>query len=248
MIEMKTWDGAIILETELDLFKFKQFESEIILLTIRWYLKYSLSYRNLVEMMEERGLHMAHTTIMRWVHQFGPEVDKRIRPFLKPTNDSYRTDETYIKVKGQWKYLYRAVDSKGNTIDFMLSENRDAPAVRRFFKKALTSPHNQSPRVITVDKNPAYPTAVQQLKDEKAMNQETLLRQQKYLNNIIEQDHRFIKKVIKPMMGFKSFSTAEKTISGIEVMHMIKKGQVECNYSSGLSAVELINKMFGLIA
>lgn len=109
MIEMKTWDGAIILETELDLFKFKQFESEIILLTIRWYLKYSLSYRNLVEMMEERGLHMAHTTIMRWVHQFGPEVDKRIRPFLKPTNDSYRTDETYFKVKGQWKYLYRAV-------------------------------------------------------------------------------------------------------------------------------------------
>src|SRR5665647_1645480 len=135
-----------------------------------------------------------------------------------------------------------------STIDFMLSENRDAPAVRRFFKKALTSPHNQSPRVITVDKNPAYPTAVQQLKDEKAMNQETLLRQQKYLNNIIEQDHRFIKKVIKPMLGFKSFSTAEKTIAGIDVMHMIKKGQVKCYYSSCLSTVELINKMFGLIA
>ncbi|MCZ8514333.1 IS6 family transposase [Paenibacillus filicis] len=208
------------MDTELDLFKWKQYESEIILLTIRWYLKYSLSYRNLVEMME-RGLHMAHTTIMRWVHQFGPELDKRIRPFLKPTNDSYRTDETYIKVKGQWKYLYRAVDSNGNTIDFMLSENRDTSAARRFFKKALTSPHNQSPRVITVDKNPAYPIAVQQLKDEKALNQETLLRQQKYLNNIIEQDHRFIKKVIKPMMGFKSFNTAEKTIAGIEVMHMI---------------------------
>jgi IS6 family transposase len=168
---------------ELDLFKWKQYESEIILLTIRWYLKYCLIYRNLVEMMEERGLHMAHTTIMRWVHQFGPELDKRIRPFLKPANDSYRTDETYIKVKGQWKYLYMAVDSKGKTIDFMLSENRDAPAARRFFKKALTSPHNQSPRVITVDKNPAYPTAVQQLKDEKA-KQQTLLRQQKYLNNV----------------------------------------------------------------
>ncbi|MCZ8516920.1 IS6 family transposase [Paenibacillus filicis] len=236
------------METELDLFKWKQYESEIILLTIRWYLKYSLSYRNLVEMMEERGLHMAHTTIMRWVHQFGPELDKRIRPFLKPTNDSYRTDETYIKVKGQWKYLYRAVDSNGNTIDFMLSENRDTSAARRFFKKTLTSPHNQSPRVITVDKNPAYPIAVQQLKDEKALNQETLLRQQKYLNNIIEQDHRFIKKVIKLMMGFKSFNTAEKTIAGIEVMHMIKKGQVECIHSYVLSAVQLINKMFGLTA
>jgi transposase, IS6 family len=149
---MKTWDGAIILETEIGLFKFKQFESEIILLTIRWYLKYSLSYRNLVEMIEERGLHMAHTTIMRWVHQFGPELDKRIRPYLKSTNDSFRVDETYIKVKGQWKYLHRAVDSSGNTIDFMLSENRDTHAAKRFFKKAMASPHNQSPRVITVDK------------------------------------------------------------------------------------------------
>lgn len=191
------------------------------MLTVRWYLKYSLSYRDLVEMMKERGLGMAHTTIMRWVHQFSPELDKRIRPYLKPTNDSFRTDETYIKVKGQWKYLDRAVDSIGNTIDSMLSENRDASAAKRFFKKALTSPHNQLPRVITVDKNPAYPTAVQQLKDEKAMNQETLLRQQKYLNNIIEQDHRFIKKVFEPMLGFKSFSTAEKTIAGIEAMHMI---------------------------
>jgi transposase-like protein len=248
MVEMKSWDGANILETELDLFKFKQYESEIILLTIRWYLKYSLSYRNLVEMMEERGLHMAHTTIMRWVHQFGPELDKRIRPYLKPTNDSFRVDETYIKVKGQSKYLYRAVDSSGNTIDFMLSENRDTPAAKRFFKKALTSPHNQSPRVITVDKNPAYPTAVQQLKNEKVLKQQTMIRQQKYLNNIIEQDHRFIKKVIKPMLGFKSFKTAEKTIAGIEVMHMLRKGQVECNHSSALSTVKFINKLFGLIA
>jgi IS6 family transposase len=98
---------------------------------------------------------MAHTTIMRWVHQFGPELDNRIRPYLKPTNDSFRTDETYVKVKGQWKYLYRAVDSSGNTIDFMLSENRDIHASKRFFKKALTSPHNQSPRVITVDSPPS---------------------------------------------------------------------------------------------
>ena len=139
---------------------------------------------------------------MRWVHQFGPELDKRFRSYLKPTNDSFRTDETYNKVNGQRKYIYRAVNSNGNTIDFMFSENRDALADKRLFKKVLTSPHNQSPRVITVDKNPAYPAAVQQLKDEKVMNQETLLRQQKYLNNIIEQDHRFIKKIIKQMLGF----------------------------------------------
>ncbi|TXK83989.1 IS6 family transposase [Paenibacillus sp. N3.4] len=114
-------------------------------------------------MMSERGIEISHTTIMRWVHEFGPEIDKRIRPYLKPTNDSYRTDKTYIKVKGQWKYLYRAVDSIGKTIDFMLSENRDMPVAKRFFTKALASPHNQIPRVITLDKNPEYPPAIQEL-------------------------------------------------------------------------------------
>jgi IS6 family transposase len=153
----------LTLETKLDLFKWKQYESKIILLTVRWYLKYSLSYRDIVEMMSERGLKISHTTIMRWVHEFGPEIDKRIRSYLKPSNDSWRTDETYIKVKGQWKYLYRAVDSMGKTIDFMLSEYRDMPVAKRFFTKALSSPHHQLPRVITLDKNPAYPPAIQEI-------------------------------------------------------------------------------------
>jgi IS6 family transposase len=217
------------MKTKLDIFKWKQYESAIILLTVRWYLKYSLSYRDLVEMMSERGLAISHTTIMRWVHEFGPEIDKRIRPYLKPTNDSYRTDETYIKVKGHWKYLYRAVDSTGKTIDFMLSENRDMPAAKRFFIKALSSAHNQIPRVITLDKNPAYPPAIQELINEEVLPKETLIRQTKYLNNIVEQDHRFIKKIIKPMLGFKTFHTAEQTLKGIEAMHMIRKGQSETN-------------------
>jgi IS6 family transposase len=237
----------LTLETKLDLFKWKQYESAIILLTVRWYLKYSLSYRDIVEMMSERGLKISHTTIMRWVHEFGPEIDKRIRSYLKPTNDSWRTDETYIKVKGQWKYLYRAVDSMGKTIDFMLSENRDMLAAKRFFTKALSSPHNQFPRVITLDKNPAYPPAIQELINEKALPKEALIRQTKYLNNIVEQDHRFIKKITKPMLGFKSFLTAEQTLKGIEAMHMIRKGQAE-NNSSVLSAVEWLNKIFGIVA
>ena len=108
-----------------NLFKWKHYQPDIILLTVRWYLRYNLSFRDLVEMMEERGLSMAHTTIMRWVHQYGPELDERVRRHLKPTNDSWRVDETYIKVKGQWMYLYRAVDSEGNTIDFYLSKTRD---------------------------------------------------------------------------------------------------------------------------
>ncbi len=183
---------------------------------------------------------------MRWVHEFGPEIEKRIRPYLKPTNDSYRVNETYIKVKGKWKYLYRAVDSIGNSIDFMLSENRDIHAVIRYLKKALFSPHNQSPRVITVDKNPAYPPAIVHLMDEKVLSKETIIRQTKYLNNIVEQDHRFIKKITNAMLGFKSFHTAEQTIMGIEAFHMLRKKQVEI--MPAISDFEWINKLFGLTA
>src|SRR3984893_10658119 len=169
------------LETALNLFKWKHYEAEIILLTVKWYLRYSLSYRDLTEIMSERGLDIAPSTIMRWVHQYGPELEKRVRPFLKSTNDSYRVDETYIKVNGQWKYLYRGVDSEGNTSDFMLSEHRNIHAAKRFFKKVLSSPHNQSPRVITVDKNPSYPPAIKKLMKEKSLSKETLIRQTKYL-------------------------------------------------------------------
>ncbi|ANS52249.1 hypothetical protein BT246_69580 (plasmid) [Bacillus thuringiensis] len=143
-----------------NMFKWTHYQPDIILLTVCWYLRYNLSFRNLVEMMEERGFSLAHTTIMRWVHQYGPELDKRIRHHLKQTNDSWRVDETYIKVKGQWTYLYRAVDSEGNTIDFYLSKSRNHQAAKRFFKKALRSFHVSKPRVITVDKNPAYPIAI----------------------------------------------------------------------------------------
>ena len=165
-------------------------------------------------MMEERGLSMAHTTIMRWVHQYGPELDKRVRRHLKPTNDSWRVDETYIKVKGQWMYLYRAVDSKGNTIDFYLSETRDKKAAKRFFKKALRSFHFSKPRFIIVDKNLAYPIAIEELKKKKSIPDGMQLIQQKDLNNIVEQDHRFIKKRVCSILGLKTFRTAKQIICG----------------------------------
>ena len=142
-------------------------EGEIMLLNVRWYLKYPLSYRNLKEMMIERGVKVYHTTIMRWVHQYSPEIEKKIRRYLRPTNDSWRVDETYVKVKGEWKYLYHAVDSTGDTIDFMLSSKRNKKATKRFLKKALSSNHDQIPRVITVDKNPAYLPAIDELKNDK---------------------------------------------------------------------------------
>jgi IS6 family transposase len=151
-------------------------------------------------------------------------------------------------VNGQWTYLYRAVDSTGKTIDFMLSEKRDMKAAERFFQKALSSDRVQSPRVITLDKNPSYPAAIENLKKNKELPQKTVMRQAKYLNNIIEQDHRFIKKRTNPMLGFKSFASAEKTIEGIETMHMIKKGQVKLKNLSAPNNVQLFDLLFGLIA
>jgi transposase-like protein len=142
------------------LFKYRHFEAGIILLCLRWYLRYSLSYRDLEEMMAERGLSVDHTTIYRWVQRYAPVLEKHCRARLKPTNDSWRVDETYIKVKGQWMYLYRAVDSKGNTVEFMLSPTRNAQAAKRFFRKALQARHMVPPRVINVDRNPSYPKAV----------------------------------------------------------------------------------------
>jgi transposase, IS6 family len=172
-------------------------------------------------MMNERGLAVDHTTIYRWVQAYAPELEKRIRPHLRLTNDSYRVDETYIKIKGKWYYLYRAVDSTGQTIDFMLSAKRDTKAAKRFFRKMLKTPQHQSPRVINVDRNNAYPPAVEELKEEGVLAVTSQLRQCKYLNNIVEQDHRFIKRRVNPGLGFFSFKTARRTIGGYEAMQMM---------------------------
>ena len=196
-------------------FKWRHFQGEIILLCVRWYLRYALSYRNLSEIMIERGLSVAHTTIYRWVMIYAPEMEKRSRNYLRSTNESGQVDETYVKVNGEWKYLYRAVDSNGNTLDFMLSAKRDHKAAKRFLKKVLKARHNKQPRVINVDKNAAYPIAFEELKQEGLLSHECELRQKKYLNNIIEQDHRFPKKLAKYKSYFQYFHTAWRTRSRI---------------------------------
>jgi transposase-like protein len=199
----------------------------------------------LEEMMAERGLNVTHTTIMRWVHQYSPILDERIRTRVKKTNDSWRIDETYLKIKGKNAYLYRAVDSDGNTIDFYVSENRDKNAARKFFKKSVEAPHNQQPRVITTDKYGATEIAILEEIYYGSLSCKTQHRMTKYLNNIIEQDHRFIKRKINPMLGFQSYESAVKTICGIEIMHMIRKGQVE-----GIQCVHfevsVINELLGV--
>ena len=200
-------------------------------------------------MMRERGLSLDHTTIYRWVQAYAPELEKRIRPHLRLTNDSYRVDETYVKVKGAWKYLYRAVDSTGQTIDFMLSAKRDARAAKRFFRKMLKAASHSSPRVINVDKNPTYPPAVEQLKEEGTLPNLTQLRQSKYLNNIVEQDHRFIKRRINPTLGFFSFKTAWRTIRGYETINIIRKGQIAGIGRGEIQMqVRFVSNLFGIAA
>ncbi len=171
------------------------------------------------------------------------------RRHLKPISDSWKVDETYIKVKGECKYLYRAIDSEGNTLDFMLSARRNAEAAKRFFKKVLKSRQNKQPRVINTDKDKAYPPAIKELKAEKLLDNETELRRIKYLNNLIEQDHRGVKRITKASLGYQSFHTAWRTIRGIEMIHMIRKGQVE-NVSKGdsVSQKEFIESLFGIAA
>ncbi len=199
--------------------------------------------------MVERGVKVDHSTINRWVLSYAPELEKRVRPHLSLTNDSWRVDETYIQVKGTWKYLYRAVDSAGNTLDFMLSAKRDGKAAARFFRKVLKAEHTQTPRVITVDKNAAYPVAVEALKADKTLEETAKLRQSKYINNVIEQDHSNIKRITKSMMGFGSFNSARRTLSGIKAMSMIRKGQVKgMGKEDSVSQVEFINKIFGVMA
>src|SRR6201981_3108143 len=167
------------------LFKWRQFEPEVILLAVGWYLRFSLSYRDVEELLAERGLFVDHVTVWRWVQRYAPEMQRRLGSKLKPTNDSWRVDETYVRVKGKWVYLYRAVDSTGATIDFLLSAHRDAAAAKRLFQRAVRAPGHPRPRVINVDGNPSYPKVVAELKTEGKLGRRCRCRTCPYLNNIV---------------------------------------------------------------
>jgi putative transposase len=203
-------------------FKGAHFPKDIILLGVRWYVAYPLSTRHVEELMQERGVSVDHSTVNRWVIKYSPQLEEAFHRRKQPVWVSWRMDETSIKVKGEWRYLYRAVDKHGQTIDFLLTEHRDQEAARRFLTKAIR--RHGGPETITIDGSDAHEAAIRSYNQEHGTH--IIIRQVRYLNNIVEQDHRAVKRVTRPMLGFKSFDAAHDTLVGIELMHMLKKRQL----------------------
>src|SRR6266704_2231290 len=229
------------------IFKWRQTEPGLILCAVRWYLRYSLSFRDVEERLEERGLKTDHTTVWRWVQCYAPELEQRLRRYLKPTNKSWRVDETYVRVKGCWCYLYRVIDSTGATIDFLLSALCDAEAAKRRFRKALSNSSHPQPRVINTDLAPIYGSAIPDIKKDGVLRRRCRHRPVEYLNNILEQDHRAIKRRVNAKQGFREFRAAQRTIQGYEAMNMMRKGQVR--WLSGMDVlrqIRFIEKLFDL--
>ena len=227
-------------------FKGRHFVPDIILLCMRWYCRYALSYRDLEEMMAERHLSVDHTTIYRWVQHYAPELDRRVQ-WCKPLQTkTWYVDETYVKVRGEWMYLYRAIGDGGETLDFYLSQTRTTKAAKQFLSKALNrSPHHR-PSVISTDKNRAYNEAIASLRKEGRLPPTCQHRQVKFLNNRLESDHGKLKQRIRPVRGFKSRKTAHNAIRGFEVMRMFRKGQFRSIVYSlaGGSEARYIGRLF----
>ena len=215
-------DPKMMIETLRRAFKRLHYPVEVMLVCVRWYLAYPLSLRQLEEMMAERGVVVDHSTIHRWAIKMLPVLAAVCRRRKSAVGVSWRMDETYIKIAGQWKYLYRAVDKGGDTVDLLLRAKRDHAAARAFFERAIDL--HGVPEKITIDKSGANTAAMVSIQADSGLPIE--MRQSKYLNNVVEQDHRAIKRITRPMLGFKTFRCARILIAGIEVMHMIRKGQL----------------------
>jgi transposase-like protein len=232
----------------LSIFKRRRFPIKIILLCVRWYCRYGISSRDLAEMMEERGVAVDPSTIFRWVQRYAPEIEKRVRPYQGPRPGSWRVDETYVRVGGKWKYLFRAVDKHGQLIAFMLSDRRTTNAAYRFLRKALKTMSDYPPSSITTDKLASYPKAIRRLQGEGLLSKDVEHRTSKYLNNIIEADHGALKRVIRPTRGFQTMNTAAATLKGFEIMRMIRRGHCIQRDRRATGEIRLVNQLFGLAA
>ena len=208
------------------LFRKRKFEPQVIVTCVRWYLRFSLSLRDLEALMAERGLTVDHTTIWRWVQTYGPELYRRLRGQVKRKSSTWHMDETFIRIAGKWMYLFRAVDSHGQTVDFYLSQTRDREAAKLFLKKALANPDNRPPHVFVRDGLRSYPAALRELQVEDPVAHRCRQRTHRYDHNRIESDHRHVKRRLRAMQGPRTNVTAWAVIQGIEAAQMIRKGQV----------------------
>jgi putative transposase len=216
-------------------FKGTHFPQDIIRMGVRWYVVYPLSDRHVEELMEERGVPVDHATIQRWVVKYSAPLEAAFHRRKRPVGRRWRMDETSIRVKGEWRYLYRAVDKSGQTIDFLLTEHRDTEAALRFLTQAIR--RHGVPETITIDGSEANAAAIKRYHEEHRTH--IIIWQVKYLNNMVEQDHRGVKRVTRPMLGFTSFDAAQGTLAGIELMHMINKRQMVVEAEDeGLTAAE----------
>ena len=231
------------------MFKWRHTEPGLILCAVRWYLRYSLSFHDVEALIRERDLEANHTTIWRWVQRYGPALKERLRRHLKPTHTSWRVDETCGRVTGRWCDLYRALDSTGATIDFVLSGWRDAGAATRLFRKALTDPSHPPPRVINTDQAHLYGSAIAGVKKKGIQRRRCRHRPVQYVNNIVEQDHRSITRRVKAKQGFREFQAARRIVQGYEAMHMIRKGQARWVSGSDVRRqIQFINTLFEVAA
>lgn len=208
------------------LFRKRWFEPTVILTCVRWYLRFSLSFRDVQELIAERGLSVSHTSIWRWTQRYGPELCRRLHGQVKRKSSTWHMDETYVRVAGRWMYLFRAVDSGGQTVDFYLSETRDREAAKLFLERALANADNRPPRVFARDGLRSYPAAIRELQNEGKLHRQCRQRTHRYCNNRIESDHRAVKRRLRAMQGPRTVATARAVIQGIEAVNMIRKGQV----------------------
>ena len=231
-------------------FKGRHFEGEIVLWAVRWYCRYPVSYRDLETMMTERGVAVDHSTIYRWVQRYAPKMEKRLRwQWRRSRSSSWRIDETHVKVRGRWAYLYRALDNFGNTMDFYLSATRNTKAAKRSLGKALRGCKDwEMPAVLNTDRAPTHAAAIAELKAEDKCPKDMRDRQVKYLNNVVEADHGKLKLLIRPVRGFKTMKTAYATIKGFEVMRALRKGQARMFAIQGgiVGEARIVERAFGI--
>ena len=206
------------------MFKRHRYPKAIILQAVYFKLRFTLSYRDVEELLEIRGVKVDHSTIQRWVFKFSPFVESNMNKRKNVVGNSWRMDETYIKVGGKDRYLYRAVDKQGNTVDFLLTKRRMKGSAQKFLNKAIGN--NGKPRLINVDKSGANTQAIRIVNQYSLTFKKIRIRRVKYLNNIVEQDHRTIKRRIAITTGFKEFESAQRTLAGIEIVNIIRKNQI----------------------